>query len=106
MDGSDAAEERREVPRPHLDGKERGDLVTQQIIDDLARRSRGREHAAVLDELVERLGRQGLLPCPQPWLDAVAAAAIMGNAYVVTALTARRSDVPPPSTHQSGTAIS
>ena len=107
MEGSETAgvQRGRVEGEPLLDEKDRRDLLTQQVIDDLARRSRGREHGEVVDELVERLGAQGLLPCPQSWLDAVAASAIMGNADVMTALTARRSDVPPPITDKSGTSI-
>lgn len=85
-----------------IDAKDRHGILTQQIIDDLARTSRGRQHQQVVGELTARIAEQNLPEMPQPWLEAVAAAAIMGNAYVVTATTGRVSDVPEPSTDRPG----
>lgn len=88
-----------------IDEKDRHDILTQQIIDDLARSSRDRQHEQVVDELAIRLSEENLPAKPRPWLDAVAAEAITGNAYVVTATTARASDVPQPNIDRSGKAI-
>ena len=81
-----------------IDDKDRHDIQLQRIIDDLARRAEGRPHPAVTAELAERITEANLPPMPQPWLDAVAAAAICGNAYVVSPTSAALSDVPPPET--------
>lgn len=88
-----------------VDEKDRHDILTQQIIDDLARSSRGRQHPQVVAELAIRLAEEDLPAKPRPSLDAGAAEAITGNAYVVTALTALVCDVPPPSTDRSGKTI-
>ncbi len=88
-----------------IDEKDRHDILIQQIIDDLAQRSRGRQHEQVVAELAERMAEQNLPTKPQPWLDVVAGEAIMGNAYVVTTLTALVCDVPPPSTDRSGKTV-
>lgn len=88
-----------------VDANDRHDVLTQQIIDDLARSSRGRQHAEVVAELAESLAERGLPAKPGPWLDAVAAEAITGNAYVVTALTARVCDVPKPDIDRSGKTV-
>jgi hypothetical protein len=81
-----------------IDEKDRHDIRLQQIIDHLARESEGRPHADVVSALVDRIDSAGLEVMPQPWLDAVAAAAIEGNAYVVSRTSAALSDVPEPET--------
>lgn len=81
-----------------IDDKDRHDIRLQQIIDDLARAAPGRSHPEVASELAERIAAANLPPMPQPWLDAVAAAAISGNAYVVSPTSAALSDVPRPAT--------
>lgn len=81
-----------------IDDKDRHDIRLQQIIDDLARRSDGRAHEDVTAELTEQIAAADLPPMPQPWIDAVGAAAISGNAYVVSSTSAALSDVPPPET--------
>lgn len=88
-------------PSP-ISEKDRHDKLVQQIIDDLARTSRGRPASHVVRELAKRMADQHLPAEPETWLNAVADAAIMGNAYVMTATTLRAGDVPPPSTHRSG----
>ncbi|MCU1536052.1 MAG: hypothetical protein JWP82_403 [Humibacillus sp.] len=95
-----------DVREPHVvqvsavDAKDRRDLQLQRIIDDLARRSEGREHQEVTADLVERIADAELPPMPQPWVDAVGAAAICGNAYVVSSTAAALSDVPAPQTRR------
>jgi hypothetical protein len=81
-----------------IDEKDRHDIRLQQIIDHLARDAEGRSHADVVSELVDRIAAADLAAMPQPWLDAVAAAAINGNAYVVSRTSAVLSDVPEPET--------
>lgn len=102
---TNAQQPQRSVDVSPIDEKDRNDILTQQIVDDLARHSRGRQHEQVVAELAERIAEQHLPTKPAPWLDAVAAEAITGNAYVVTALTALVCDVPPPSTDRSGETI-
>lgn len=86
--------------------KDRHDILIQQIIDDLARRSRGRHpHEDVVAELAELIAAENLPAKPRPWLDAVAASAISRNAYVVSATTLVASDVPEPSTNRSDETI-
>ncbi|MEP7332299.1 MAG: hypothetical protein ABI692_09445 [Terracoccus sp.] len=102
---TDAQQPQSSVDVSPIDEKDRHDILTQRIIDDLAQSSRGRQHELVVAELAERIAEQNLPVKPRPWLNAVAAAAIMGNAYVVTALTALVCDVPPPSTDRSGESI-
>lgn len=97
--------QQRSVDVSPIDEKDRHDILTQQIIDDLARRSRGRQHEQVVAELVDRIADQNLPAKPRPWLDAVAAEAVTGNAYVVTALTALVCDVPKPDIDRSGETI-
>ncbi|TQM64196.1 hypothetical protein [Humibacillus xanthopallidus] len=81
-----------------IDDKDEHDIRVQQIIDELARTSEGRPHADVVAELVDRIAGAGLQAMPRPWLDAVAASAICGNAYVVSRTSAALSDVPQPET--------
>lgn len=81
-----------------IDEKDRHDIRLQQIIDQLARDAEGRSHADVVSELVDRIAAADLAALPQPWLDAVAAAAINGNAYVVSRTSAVLADVPEPET--------
>ena len=81
-----------------IDEKDRHDIRLQQIIDHLARDAEGRSHADVVSELDDRIAAADLAAMPQPWLDAVAAAAINGNAYVVSRTSAVLSDVPEPET--------
>lgn len=88
-----------------IDAKNRHDILLQQIIDDLVGRSLGRPHAQVAAELAERMTAEDLPPRPQPWLDSVAAEAITGNAYVLSATTAVVSDVPEPRTDRSGEVV-
>lgn len=88
-----------------IDATDRDDILVQQIIDNLVKSSLGRPRSQVAVELAEAIAEQNLLAKPQSWLDAVAAAAISGNAYVVTATTARVCDVPQPRTDRSGKAI-
>lgn len=88
-----------------VDDKDRHDILVQQIIDNLARTSSGRPHADVAAELADRIAAERLPARPQPWIDAVAAEAIVGNAYVVSATTATVSDVPQPDTDRSGETI-
>lgn len=85
-----------------IDAKDRHDILVQQIIDDLARTSQGRPHAEVAADLARRIADEGLSARPQPWLDTVAAEAISGDAYVVSATTATVSDVPQPSLDRTG----
>ena len=99
------AQQQSSVEVSPIDEKDRHDILTQQIIDDLARSSRGRQHEQVVAELAERIAEQNLPTKPAPWLDAVAAEAITGNAYVVTALTALVCDVPKPDIDRSGESI-
>ncbi len=82
-----------------LDAKERADIRLQEMIDDLARSSRGPRPTDVVAQLVETIADAHLQAKPQPWLAAVAAEAINGNAYVLTAATALLGDVPQPTTH-------
>ena len=103
--GADAQQPQRPLEGSPIDEKDRHDILIQQIIDDLARSSRGRQHQQVVAELSERIAEQNLPSKPQPWLDAVAAEAITGNAYVVTALTALVCDVPEPDIDRSGESI-
>lgn len=102
---SNAQQQQHPVDVSPIDAQDRHDILTQQVIDDLARRSRGRRHEDVVTELAERVAEQNLPPKPQPWLEAVAASAISGNAYVVTATTALVCDVPQPSTDRSGKTV-
>lgn len=88
-----------------LDRKDRADILLQQIIDEVARLSKGRLHEHVVSELATTIAEQELPGRPRPWLDAVAASAIDGHAYVVSATTAQVSDVPPPGTDRSGETI-
>jgi len=81
-----------------IDAKDAHDLLLQRIIDGLARTCEGRPHADVASELADRIAGAGLPAMPQTWLDAVAAAAISGNAYVVSRTSAALSDVPQPET--------
>lgn len=85
-----------------IDANDRHDILVQQIIDDLARTSRGRPHPEVVADLASKIETEGLPARPQPWLDAVAAEAISGDAYVVSATTATVSDVPQPSMDRTG----
>ncbi len=102
----DAHVKEEDVREPHVvkvsavDAKDRRDIVLQRLIDDLARRSEGREHEDVTADLVERIAEAQLPPMPQPWVDAVGAAAICGNAYVVSSTAAALSDVPSPETRR------
>ncbi len=100
-----AQQQQRSVDVSPIDDKDRHDILTQQIIDDLARSSRGRQHEQVVAELAIRLAEENLPAKPGPWLDAVAAEAVTGNAYVVTALTALVCDVPQPDIDRSGKTI-
>lgn len=99
---ADPSRQQHPVEVSPIDEKDRHDLELQQIIDDLARVSRGRPHERVVAELAEKIDEQNLPAKPQPWLDAVAAEVVTGNAYVVTATTARVSDVPQPNIDRSG----
>ena len=81
-----------------IDEKDRHDIRLQQIIDQLARDAEGRSHPDVVSELADRIAGADLAAMPQPWLDAVAAAAINGNAYVVSRTSAVLSHVPEPET--------
>lgn len=99
----ESSEDQVEVSK--IDDADRHDILVQQIIDDLARTSRGRPHPDVAAELADRIAAEQLPARPQPWLDAVAAEAITGNAYVVSATTATVSDVPQPDTERSGETI-
>ncbi|MEO7058414.1 MAG: hypothetical protein ABI083_01710 [Lapillicoccus sp.] len=82
--------------------KERHNILLQEMIDDLARTSRGLPASHVVRELAQRIADQHMPAEPETWLNAVADAAVIGNAYVMTATTLRACDVPPPSTHRSG----
>ncbi|MCU1536053.1 MAG: hypothetical protein JWP82_404 [Humibacillus sp.] len=93
-----AADEPEVIRVSLVDAKDRNDLRLQRIIDDLARRSEGQQHADVTAELVERIAEAQLPPMPQPWVDAVGAAAICGNPYVVSPTAAALTDVPDPET--------
>ncbi len=105
----DAHSQRRRPQHPvafsRIDAKDRGDIALQQIIDDLARSSRGRPHSQAVSELAERIADQDLPAEPRPWLNAVADAAVSGNPYVVTAITAAVSEVPQLRTARTGEAI-
>ncbi len=103
--GADTQQPQRPVDVSPIDEKDRHDILIQQIIDDLAQSSRGHQHEQVVAELASRIAEQNLPTKPRPWLNAVAAAALMGNAYVVTPVTAQVCDVPPPSTDRSGESI-
>ena len=94
----DASDDQTEQPVivSRIDEKDEHDIRLQQIIDPLARSSEGRPHGDVVGELADRIEAAGLPAMPQPWLDAVAAAAISGNAYVVSRTSAVLSDVPQP----------
>ncbi len=99
----ESSEDRVEVSK--IDDEDRHDILVQQIIDDLARTSSDRSHPDVAAELADRIAAEGLPAKPQPWLDSVAAEAITGNAYVVSATTAKVTDVPPPTTNRSDKTI-
>ncbi len=104
-DAQQQQQQQRSVDVSPVDAKDRHDILTQQIIDDLASSSRGRQHKDVVAELAESLAEHDLPAKPGPWLDAVAAEAITGNAYVVTALTEMVCDVPKPDIDRSGKTI-
>ncbi|HET7801105.1 MAG TPA: hypothetical protein VFL38_11825 [Humibacillus xanthopallidus] len=93
--GDDGAEP---VVLSRIDEKDEHDIRLQQVIDAMAHSSEGRPHDDVVSELAERIAGAGLPAMPQPWLDAVAASAISGNAYVVSRTSAALSDVPQPET--------
>ncbi|MEO6999122.1 MAG: hypothetical protein ABI112_13655 [Terracoccus sp.] len=99
----ESSEDRVEVSK--IDDKDRHDILVQQIIDDLVRTSGDRPHPEVAAELADRIAAENLPARPQPWLDAVAAEVIAGNAYVVSATTATVSDVPQPDMDRSGEAL-
>ncbi len=95
-----AADEPEVIRVSVVDAKDERDLRLQQVIDDLAGRSEGRAHEDVTAELVETIAAADLPPMPQPWVDAVGAAAICGNAYVVSPTAAALTDVPDPETRR------
>jgi hypothetical protein len=86
-----------------MDDAEREDVARrrderlQTIINDLVREG-GRTHPEVVRALVEAVEAAGLAPMPDPWVEAVADEVAQGNPYVVSAHSARVTDVPAPRT--------
>ncbi len=87
-----------------MDDRERDDAL-QQIINELAGRSRGRPHEQVAADLREAIRARDLDQMPEPWIGSVATEAANGNAYVVSVAEVRMSNVPPPRTENRPTAI-
>jgi hypothetical protein len=81
------------------------DEQLQTIINDLVRRGRHRSHDEATQALVEAIAGAGLAPMPEPWVDAVADAVARGNPYVVSAHTARVTDVPTPDDDVPSTSV-
>lgn len=88
-----------------MDDENQLDEVLQQIIDELAGSSQGRPHKQVAADLRQAIRARDLEDMPEPWIDSVTTEAANGNAYVVSATTARTSHVPSPSTKNLPTAI-
>lgn len=88
-----------------IDDHDRHDILLQQIIDDLARRCHGRPYQQVAADLVKTIAAQRLSPKPDPWVNAAAAAAVEGNAYVVSSTTAAVVDMPQLNTEVPGKSI-
>lgn len=78
-----------------LEHRRARDTALQAVVDDLARRSRGRPEEDVRAELRRTLAEEGLPEMPEGWLDAVASAATIGDPYVVSSHAERVDDVPP-----------
>jgi hypothetical protein len=80
--------------------REHRDHLLQKISDSMTRESRAwtSEDAAVV--LKRRIEHAGLLPMPEPWVGAVAAGVVRGEAYVVSPRTKEEMDVPAPRTRR------
>jgi hypothetical protein len=79
-------------PAPEDDGfllvanprrRRRQALLTQRAICDTVDAAEGQPVEEVKRELVRALEVRGVSPMPEPWLDAVAEGAMLGNIYVV-----------------------
>ncbi len=81
------------------------DTALQAVVDELVRRSEGRPEAEVRGDLEATLAERGLPEMPSGWLDAVAAAATIGDPYVVSAYAEQVDDVPPAKDRHTGYSV-
>lgn len=82
-----------------LEQRRAHDLAVQEVVDRLAEAGPYADAGPVTERLERELAQIGVEGMPQPWVDAVVAALMDGNAYVVSSFTADRADVPAPRTH-------